>query len=63
MNYVPNQNEKVLEEILTGSISGAVKPTLKRLRYFKMTLLLLQVLQKSVPLLCHLVTYNREYYK
>ena len=53
-NYTPYQNAKVLEEILAGS--DAVKTTLKRLRYFKNTLLFFQVLQKSLPialLLCH----------
>ena len=41
MNYVPNQNGKVLEEKLAGSNSDAVKTTLRRLRYFKTTLSLL----------------------
>ena len=49
MNYVPNQNGKVLKETLAGSNSDAVKTTLKHLSYFKMTLPLLQVLQKSLP--------------
>ena len=44
MNFVPNQNGKVLEEMLAGFNSDHVKTTLKRLRCFKMTLLLLQVL-------------------
>ena len=50
MNYVPNQNGKVLEEMLADFNSDAVKITLRRLRYFKMTLSLLQVLQKSLPI-------------
>ena len=50
MNYVPNQNGKVLKETLAGSNSDAVKTTLKHLSYFKMTLPLLQVLQKSLPI-------------
>ena len=50
MNYVPNQNGKVLEETLAGFDSDALKTTLRRLRYFKMTLPLLQVLQKSLPI-------------
>ena len=50
MNYVPNQNVKVLEEILACFNSDHVKTTLKRLRYFKMALPLLQVLQKSRPI-------------
>ena len=58
MSYVPNQNGKVLEETLAGSNSDAVKITLRqRLRYFKMTFPLLQVLQKSLPIplsLCHI---------
>ena len=41
MNYAPNQNEKVLEEALAGSNSDAVKTTLRRLRYFKITFPLL----------------------
>ena len=57
MNYVLNQNWKVLEEMLAGS-----KTTLRRrLRYLKMTLRLLQVLPKSLPILCHFLTYNREH--
>ena len=46
MNYVPNQNGNILEETLVGSNSDAVKTTLRRLLYFKITLPLLQVLQK-----------------
>ena len=56
MNYVPNQNEKVLDETLAGFNSDGVKITLKRLRHFKMTLPLLQVFQKSLPIplsICH----------
>ena len=42
MNYVPNQNGKILEETLVGLNSDAVKKTLiRRLRYFRMTLPLL----------------------
>ena len=41
MNYAPTQNEKVLEETLAGSNSDAVKTTLRRIRYFKITLPLL----------------------
>ena len=61
MNYVPNQNGKVLEGKLAGSNSDAVKTTLRHLRYFKTTLSLLQVLQKFLSLFCHFVTHNREY--
>ena len=50
MNYVPNQNGKVLEERLAGFNSGDLKTTLRRLRCFKMILPLLQVLQKSHPI-------------
>ena len=56
MNYVPNQNGKVLEETLAGFNSDDLKTTLRHLRCFKMTLPLLQVLQKSdlIPLsLCY----------
>ena len=42
LNYVPNQNGKVLEEMLAGFNSDDVKTTLRRLRCFKMTLPLLQ---------------------
>ena len=41
LNYVPNQIEKVLEETLAVSNSDAVKTTLRRLRYFQITLPLL----------------------
>ena len=51
MNYVPNQNEKVLEKTLAGSNSDAVKTTLRRVHYFKMALPHLQVLQNSLPFL------------
>ena len=39
VNYVPNQNWKVLEEMRAGSNSDAVKTKLRQhLRYFKITL-------------------------
>ena len=50
------RKEKFLEETLAGFNSDDVKATLRGLRYFKMTLPLLQVLQKSLPIplsLCH----------
>ena len=50
MNYVPNQNGKVLEERLAGFNSGGVKTILGRLRCFRMILPPLQVLQKSHPI-------------
>ena len=50
MNYVPNQNGEVLEEMLAISNSDAVKTKLRHIRSFKMTLPLLQVLQKSLPI-------------
>ena len=50
MNYVPNQNRKVLEETLAGFNLDDVETTLKRLHCFKMTLPLLQVLHKSRPI-------------
>ena len=56
MNYIPNQNGKVLEETLADFNSDDVKTTLRSLRCFKMTLALSQVLQKShlIPLsLCY----------
>ena len=49
MSYVFNQNGKVQEEALAGSNSDVMKAALRRLRYFKMTLPLLPVLQKSLP--------------
>ena len=49
MNYVSNQNGKVLEGMLAGSNSDALKTTLTRcLRYFKMNLSLLQDLRISL---------------
>ena len=42
MNYVPNQNWKVLEETRASSNSDAMKIILKRLLYFKMTFPLLR---------------------
>ena len=56
MNYVPNQNGKVLREALAGFNSDDVKTTLRFIRCYKMTLPLLQVLQKFRPiplLLCY----------
>ena len=55
INYVPNQNGIVLEETMAGFNSNDVKTTLRRLRYFKMTLPLLQVLQKSLVIPLSLV--------
>ena len=54
MNYIPNQNVKVLEETLSRFNSDNVKTTLRRLHCFKMTVLLLQVLQKFHPILLSL---------
>ena len=56
MNYVAIKMKKVLEEMLAGFNSDAVKITLKHLCYFKMTFPVLQVIQKSLPIpmsLCH----------
>ena len=50
MNYIPNQNGKVLEETPAGSNSDDVKTTLRRLRYFKMTLPSFQFLKISLPI-------------
>ena len=52
MNNILNQNEKVLEETLANSDSGAVKTTLRGLNYFKMILPFLQFLEKplAIPL-------------
>ena len=58
MKNVPNQNGKVLEETLAGSNSSVVKTTIIGLQYFKMTLLLLQILEKPLPFslsLCHIL--------
>ena len=63
MNYVPNQNGKVLEETLAGPDSDAAKTTLRCLRCFKKTLPLLHVFQISPPFLCDFVTYSRQYYE
>ena len=56
MNYILNQNGKVLKETLAGSNLDTVQPTLSGLRCFKMTFTILEVLQKSLPSLlslCH----------
>ena len=56
MNYILNQNGKVLKETLSGSNLDTVQPTLSGLRCFKMTFTILEVLQKSLPSLlslCH----------
>ena len=50
MNNVPNQNGKVLKETQAGFDSDAVKTTMIHQPYSKMTLPLLQVLQKSLPI-------------
>ena len=50
MNYIPNQNGKVLEETPAGFDSDDVKTTLRRLRYFKMTLPSFQFLKISFPI-------------
>ena len=58
MNYASNQNGKVLEKTIAGSNPDAAKATLRqRLRYFRMTFPLSQVLQKSLPIslsFCHI---------
>ena len=56
MNYVLNQNRKVLEETLAGFTSDDVETVLRGLSCFKKTLLLFQAVQKSIPIplsLCH----------
>ena len=56
MNYILNQYGKVLEETLASLNLDDVETILRRLRHFKMTLFLLQVLQKSLPIpvfVCH----------
>ena len=50
IQYVPNQNEKVLEEMLAGFNTDVLKTTLRHLCYLKMTLCLLQVFKKSLPI-------------
>ena len=58
MKNVPNQNGKVLDETLAGFNSSVVKTTIIGLQYFKMTLLLLQILEKPLPFslsLCHIL--------
>ena len=44
------QNGKVMEVMLAGFNSNAVKTTFRHLHYFKMTLFYLEVLQKSPPI-------------
>ena len=46
MNFVPNQNRKVLEETLTGLNSDAMNNILRGLWNYRMMILLLQVLEK-----------------
>ena len=48
MNYVPNKNRKDFKVKQASFNSDYVKKALRRLRYFKMTLPLLKVLQKSL---------------
>ena len=50
MNYIPNQNGKVIEEALAGFNSNDVKTTLRRLHCCKMTFPLLQVPKESHPI-------------
>ena len=50
MDYVPNQNGKVLDETIAGFNSDEVKTPLRRLRCFKMTIPHFQVLQKPLPI-------------
>ena len=50
MNYVSNQNWKVLEEALAGFNSDDVKTTLRRLHCFKMIVPLLEALQNFYPI-------------
>ena len=46
MNKVQNQNKKVLEEMLEGFNSDAVKTTLRSLRNFRIALSCFQVFEK-----------------
>ena len=48
MNYVPNKNRKDFKVKQASFNSDYVKKVLRRLHYFKMTLPLLKVLQKSL---------------
>ena len=60
MNYVPNQNGKVLEETLSGFNSDDGKTKLRRLRCFKMTLPRLQLftnLAHSFVTLLHITNF------
>ena len=51
MINIQNQNGKVLEEMLAGSNSDAVKTTLRDLHNFKITLPLMQVLKIPLTIL------------
>ena len=51
MINIQNQNGKVLEEMLAGSNSDAVKTTLRDLHNFKITLPLMQVLKIALTIL------------
>ena len=46
MNYIPNQNQKVVEETLAGFNSDDGKKIWMQLRCFKITITLFQILQK-----------------
>ena len=59
MNYIPNQNEKVIEETLAGFNSDDVETTLRRLRCFKKSLSC-NFFENLTPFLCHFVRHNRE---
>ena len=48
--YVPNQNEKVQEETHDRFKFRGCENNIETLRYFKMTLPLFEVLQKSLPI-------------
>ena len=50
MNYIPTQNGTFLGETLAGSNTDAVEATLKCVHYFRMTVSLLLVAQKSLPI-------------
>ena len=55
--YVPNQNGKAQEETAGKLKFRCCENNIETVRYFKMTLSLFEVLQKSLPIplsLCHI---------
>ena len=63
MNYVPNHNGKVLEETLADFDLDVWKQHGVVYIISKWSSLFYKFFKNLFPFLCHLVTYNREYYE